>query len=182
MKCLENSNILNIFPRYLDLSTFGDEIVTAILQCLFVAVEDNPSAIEKIKNSSERQLRELLLLESNDPSALLVKTLAGGVIINLCGGNISSLPVDIMNQIILILSRTLSLDHRLACNQLSSNVPLSDTSGKDAPPSGKEAQVLESQIKSVLQVLDAQQSAIEIIANVCSCDGEFPLLWTFSFY
>ncbi|XP_052737736.1 HEAT repeat-containing protein 3 isoform X2 [Bicyclus anynana] len=170
VKYLGDSKILDIFPKYLDLSTFGVDIVTAVMQCLFVVVEDNPLATERVKNSSERQLKELLLLEDNDPSALLIKTLAGGVIINMCGGNISILPVDVMNQIIATLARTLSLDHRLACNQLSSNVPLSNAVGKVEPPKGKEGQVLENQIKSVLQVLDAQQSAIEIIANVCSCD------------
>ncbi|XP_034830522.1 HEAT repeat-containing protein 3 [Maniola hyperantus] len=170
VKYCGDSKILDIFPRYLDISTFGVDIVTAIMQCWFVVVEDNPSAIEKIKNSSERQLKELLLLEANDPSALLIKTLAGGVIINMCGGNISSLPLDVMNQIIAVLAKTLSLDHRLACNQLSSNVPLSNAAGKVIPPKGKEGQVLESQLKSVIQILDAQQSAIEIIANICSCD------------
>ncbi|XP_039758896.1 HEAT repeat-containing protein 3 [Pararge aegeria] len=170
VKYLGDSKILDIFPRYLDLSTFGVDIVTAILQCLLVVVENNPVAIEKIKSSSERQLKELLLLEDNGPSSLLIKTLAGGVIINMSGGNISTLPIDVMNQIIGILAKTLSLDHRLACNQLSSNVPLCDPAGKVNPPKATDDQVLENQIRSVLQVLDAQQSAIEIIANVCSCD------------
>ncbi|XP_032529076.2 HEAT repeat-containing protein 3 [Danaus plexippus] len=170
MKYVGDSRILDIFCRYLDLSTFGIDIVTAILQCLFVIVEDNPKAVDKLKNSCERQLRELLSIEGNDPSNLLIKSVAGGLTISLCGGNIVTLPTAVLNQIIGILAQTLSVDHRLACNQLSSNVPLGDGAGKVKIPEGKEAMVLEKQVKSVIQVLDAQQSAIEIITNICSSE------------
>lgn len=172
IKYLGQSNILDILPRYLDLATFGDDIVAAVLQCLFVVVEDNPVAMEKIKSNSEAQLQTLLSLEGSNPSILLVKTLAAGVIINTCGGNIASLPLNVMNQIISILANTLSVDHRLVCNQLSSNVPLTDGAGKVQAPKGKEAQLLENQLKSVTQMLDAQQSSIEIITNICSCEGK----------
>lgn len=154
------------------MSTFGPDIVTAVLQCLFVALEDNPHAMQKIKSNSEKQLELLLFLEGADPSVIFIKTLAAGVIINISGGIISSLPLNVMNEIISILANTLSVDHRLACNQVSSSVPLSNESGKVTSPKGKEAQVLESQLKSVGHVLDAQQSAIEIIANICLCEGK----------
>lgn len=171
IKYVGQTKILDILPRYLDLSVFGDYVVTAVLQCLIVVIEDNPIAMEKIKTNAERQLTVLLSLEGNAPSVLLVKTLSAGVIINACGGNIASLPVDVINQIISILATTLGVDHRLACNQLSSNVPLSNAAGKVEPPTGKEAQILDNQIKGILDILDAQQSAIEIIANICSCEG-----------
>ncbi|XP_022821496.1 HEAT repeat-containing protein 3 isoform X2 [Spodoptera litura] len=173
VKYLGQSRILDILPRYLDLGTFSSEIVTAVLQCLFVVVEDNPAAMNKIKSNAEKQLETLLGLEGTDPSVLLVKTLAAGVIINTCGGNITTLPVDVIRRIMTILANTLSVDHRLICSQLSSNVPLSDGSGKVEAPKGKAAQQLDSQIQSVTQMLTAQQSSIEIIANICSCeDGD----------
>ncbi|KAF9421537.1 hypothetical protein HW555_002470 [Spodoptera exigua] len=173
VKYLGQSRILDILPRYLDLGTFTSEIVTAVLQCLFVVVEDNPAAMAKIKTNAEKQLETLLGLEGTDPSILLVKTLAAGVIINTCGGNITTLPVDFIRRIMTILANTLSVDHRLICSQLSSNVPLSDGSGKVEAPKGKAAQQLDSQIQSVTQMLTAQQSSIEIIANICSCeDGD----------
>ncbi|KAH9637671.1 hypothetical protein HF086_009339 [Spodoptera exigua] len=173
VKYLGQSRILDILPRYLDLGTFTSEIVTAVLQCLFVVVEDNPAAMAKIKTNAEKQLETLLGLEGTDSSILLVKTLAAGVIINTCGGNITTLPVDFIRRIMTILANTLSVDHRLICSQLSSNVPLSDGSGKVEAPKGKAAQQLDSQIQSVTQMLTAQQSSIEIIANICSCeDGD----------
>lgn len=173
VKYLGQSRILDILPRYLDLGTFTSEIVTAVLQCLFVVVEDNPAAMAKIKSNAEKQLETLLGLEGTDPSVLLVKTLSAGVIINTCGGNITTLPVDVIRRIMTILANTLSVDHRLICSQLSSNVPLSDASGKVEAPKGKAAQQLDSQIQSVTQMLTAQQSSIEIIANICSCeDGD----------
>ncbi|XP_063395183.1 HEAT repeat-containing protein 3 [Cydia fagiglandana] len=169
IKYLGQSRILDILPRYLDLTTFGNDIVTAVLQCLIVVVEDNPQAMEKIKSNSEKQLQELLSLESNEPAMLLVKTLAAGVTINICG-NITSLPGNVIHQIIAILANTLSVDHRAACNQLSSDVPLPDGAGKITAPKGKAAQALENHIKSVTQMLDAQQSAVEIVANICSSE------------
>lgn len=146
--------------------------MTAVLQCLFVVVEDNPLAMQKTKSNCERQLQALLSLESLEPGNLLIKTLSAGVIINICGGNVTVLPIDVINQIMTILGVTLSIDHRLMSSQLSSQVPLSDGSSKIVAPKGKAAELLQSQIKSVSQMLDAQQTAIEIIANICSCEGK----------
>lgn len=173
VKYLGQSRILGILlPKYLDIGTFGCDIVSSVLQCLFVVVEDNPDVMEKIKLTCEKQLQELMSIEDTDPSILLIRTLSAGVIINTCGGNIAVLPINVINQIVSILSMTLSIDHRLVCNQLSSIVPLIDGSGKFEPPKGKDGQMLESQLKSVSQILDAQQRSIEIIANICSCDGK----------
>ncbi|XP_075973198.1 HEAT repeat-containing protein 3 [Anticarsia gemmatalis] len=170
IKYLGQSRILDILPRFLDLGTFNNDIVTAVLQCLFVVVEDNPTAMAKIKSNAERQLQTLLGLEGTDPSILLMRTLSAGVIINTCGGNISTLPPDVINQIITILATTLSVDHRLVSSQLSSGVPLSGEAGKVDAPKDKAAQQLESQLQSVSQMLSAQHSALEIVANICSCD------------
>ncbi|XP_063822156.1 HEAT repeat-containing protein 3 [Ostrinia nubilalis] len=170
VKYLGQSKILDILPRYLNLSVFGCDVVIAVLQCLFVVVEDNPFAMEKVKANSEKQLQEFISLEGTDPSVLLTKTLAAGVIINTCGGNVVGLPANVVNEIFAILANTLSVDHRLACNQLSSNVPLGDNKGNIVAPKGNEAKVLENQLKAVSQLLDAQQSAVEIVANLCSCE------------
>lgn len=161
---------------------FGTDIVIAVLQCLFVVVEDNSTAVEKIKTNAKSQMQDLLSLEGDSYSVLLIKTLAAGIIINMCGSNITSLPPNIIGQVISILAHTLSVDHRQVCNQLSSSVPLADGAGKVLAPKGKEAQDLEIQLKSVSQLLDAQQSSIEIIANICSCEGKCKLLSTYAIF
>ncbi|XP_045448424.1 HEAT repeat-containing protein 3 [Melitaea cinxia] len=170
VKYVGESKILDIVPNYLDVTIFGADLVIAIMQLLFVLVEDNPLAIKKVCSTTERQLRDLLSLESSDPSALLIKTLTGGIIINICGGDIASLPIDVLNQIFAVLAQTLSADHKLVCNELSSSVPLCEADGKVVSPKGKEAQQLDNKIKSVSRTLDSQQTAIEIIANICSCE------------
>lgn len=174
VKYLGQTRILDILPKFLtyDDTISNNDIVTAVLQCLFVVVEDNPAAMQKIKTNSESQLERLLSLEGTDPSVLLVKTLSAGVIINTCGGNIATLPANVIHQIITILATTLAIDHRLACSQLSSNIPLVNAAGKVPEMKGKEAQVLEKQLKSATQMLEAQQSAVEIVANICSSEGE----------
>lgn len=182
VKYVGQSRILDILPRYLDMSLFGIDIVAAVLQCLFVVVEDNPLAMEKIKSNCQKQLQTLIYLEGTDPSQLLIKTLSAGVIINTHGGKLTTLPIEMINQIMSILAKTLSVDHRFACNQLSSQVPLKNTSGKmEDPPKIKDAQILDKQIKAVIQMLDAQQSAIEIIANICSDEGKLMLSFNFFF-
>jgi hypothetical protein len=172
IKYVGQSKILDILPRYLQLAIFGCEIVIATLQCLFVVVEDNPVAMEKIKSNCEGPLQELIGLEGSEPPTLLIKTLASGVIINTCGGNLGSLPINVVNQVLANLANALSVDHRLACNQLSSSIPLSEGSKKAPAPKGSEAKILENQIKAVSHLLDSQQSAIEIIANICTCEGK----------
>lgn len=171
VKYLGQSRILDIFPRYLDLGVFSSDIVVAVLQCMCVVIEDNPTAMTKIKSNAEKQLQTLLGLEEGGPTVLLLRTLSAGVIINACGGNISTLPANVFNSILSILANTLSVDHRLICSQLSSSVPLSDGSGKVKAPKGKEAQLLENQMQAVSQMLIAQNSSVEIIANICACEG-----------
>lgn len=166
-----DSRILDILPRYLDLPTFGADIVRAVMQCLYVVLEDNPNAIEKIRSSCENQLKMLLMLD--DANQLLLKTLAAGIIIHLSRGNIEVLPVDLINKILAILAEALDVDHRSACHELSSSVPVGNEKGKELNLKGKEAQILESKIKTVLQIIDAHQCAIEIIANICSCEGKY---------
>ncbi|XP_050681305.1 HEAT repeat-containing protein 3 [Leptidea sinapis] len=170
VKYLMESKVLDILPRYLDLKTFGSDIVIAVLQCLFVVLEDNSAASAKLQSSIENQLREFLSLHGDESSTLLIRTLASGVTINMCAGIITSLPITVVHQIMEILANTLSIDHRNACDKLSNLVPLQNESGKTIPPKGKEAQELECHIKTVLQLLDSQQSAIEILANICASD------------
>lgn len=177
---MSESRVLDILPRYLDISSFGSDIVAAVLQCLFVVIEDNPVAIEKVKRLYESVLQSLLSLESSDPSFLLIKTLAAGVIITSCEGQLTTLPVDVVTKIISILASTLSIDQRMACNQLSSNIPLKDNTGVVNPPQGKDAIVLDKQIKSVLDLLDAQQSGVEIVANIISSEGKSCLKYSSS--
>lgn len=168
VKYMEQSRILDILSRYLDLTTFGSDIVAAVLQCLLVVVEDNPEAIHKVKANCEERLQQLLSIESNDSDKLLLKTLAAGVTINL-SGSVTALSLLVINRLITILAESLTIDHRQMCNSLSSAVPLQDVNGKTPLPKGKEGQQLENQLKSVHLMLEAQQRAVEIVANLCSC-------------
>lgn len=172
VKYLGQSRILDIFPRYLDPIVFGTDIVAAVLQCLLVVVEDNVNAIDKIKSNSEKQLEQLLSIESNEFDKLLIKTLAAGVTLNLCGGSVVALPSTVVTRLITILAETLAVDHRQACHKLSSDIPLSNVNNKTDASKGSEAQALEKQIISVTVVLEAQQRSVEIVANLCSCIGK----------
>lgn len=176
------SKILDILPRYLDLTSFHSDIVVAILQCLLVVVEDNLEAIDKIKTNSETQLQQLLTIEGNEPHLLLIKTLAAGVTISICNGNIVALPPNVITRIITILAESLTIDHRLMCNKLSSNVPLKDDIEKVTAVKGKEAQALDNELKSVEAMLEAQQSSVEIIANLCSFTGKYVNTYFFNLY
>ncbi|GBP75301.1 HEAT repeat-containing protein 3 [Eumeta japonica] len=176
VKSLCESRILDILPKYLDLSSISHNIIASVLHCLFVVVEDNPGAIEKIKANGETQLQSLLNMEGSDYSTLLLKTLSAGIVINMTHGQIHKLPPEVISKIMVILSNALTVDHRQACHQLSSNIPLRSEDGKTELPKGKEAQTLNDHLNSVSHLLDSQQSAIEIIANLCSCGDDDELI------
>lgn len=178
MKYLGQSKILDILPRFLELAPFGSDIVVAVLQCLLVVVEDNPGAIEKVKLNADTKLQQLLSIEGGAPQEILIKTLSAGIIISICGGNVVSLTNVLILRLMTILAEALSVDHRQNCNKLSSSVPLKNDKGKSVAAKGKEAQELEDNIKCVSLLLEAQQSSVEIIANLCSnSSGEIHLIF-----
>ncbi|XP_063238676.1 HEAT repeat-containing protein 3 [Bacillus rossius redtenbacheri] len=75
VKYFNDRNMLPVLARCLDTSLFGLDIVTAAAQCIQTVTEDNSTAVSQLQ-SSEPILRQLLMLEGDQPAMLLVRTLA----------------------------------------------------------------------------------------------------------
>ena len=167
LKIFNQNNLIRILFLHLDESKFGQEVVSSVLQCVYSVSENNPSAVEAVKET-EAQFASLLTPEVPvDPSMLLVRVLACGVVFNV--NRESALPV-IMGTI----SAVLSQDQRKMINEYTSEVPLEGKQNGNAEKNTPEEQ--EKRLKlmeSALQdVISGQQIALEILTNLCCDDAD----------
>lgn len=169
MKYVNESHILPILIRCLNREVFGDEMVVAITHCLFVIIEDNPNAVLEIKELCEKPLNDLLSINDKTSSDTLLKTLAVGITLNMRYPNILAAPKDLVENVMQILTNTMSVDIRTSCHKVSSILPLdSDDDEEDVEKSIVEVR---KEIENLKSLIDAQQTAIEIITNICSPEG-----------
>lgn len=163
--CVNKSHILPILLRCIDRKIFGDEMVIAIFHCLLVVIEDNPNAVQEIAELCESPINELLCMEDPSPSGILLKTLAAGILLNLKYPNVLLAPVDFIKNILDILVKVLSVDLRDTYHKISSSLPLQSEDKVDSN--------LEKEIENIKRLVDAQQTSIEIITNICSPEGVY---------
>lgn len=174
VKYFNNSNIISILTRCLDIEAFGDEMVAAILHCLFVISEDNPKAINDIRTLGEESIRNIFNRQDETSIILLLRILCAGIILNIQSNNITALSSDIVHKLMATINATLSVDLRQNCNQLSSVLPLVDPEAK--PATHKKNQSIENEVGNVKHLIDAQQIAVEIMTNLCSSQGNYSSL------
>lgn len=209
---LDNFNqttVLQSFVRYLDHSVFGIDIgkwgkqsmtihtlirtwnidwhflisAIAVAQCLLVISEDNPTAW-RVLNDFSAQLVLLLNIDNNEKSIFL-RTLAAAIL-----ANVPALATTHINQIFVILSTALDINHRVALGRLTSELPLEkeisnlpietiddnemDDESEDQAHARRRRQDLPTEtdvhVKHVGWLLEAQRVAAETITNFCSTD------------
>lgn len=151
-------------------------MVIAIFHCLLVIIEDNPSAVQKVAELCESPINELLNSEDSTPSGILLKTLAAGIKLNLKYPNVLLAPIDFVKNILNILVTVLSVDLRNSYHKISSSLPLQSEDKIDSN--------VEKEIENIKRLVDAQQTSIEIITNICSPEGiyrSFNLIIEFMF-
>lgn len=112
------SQLLPSFIRCLNYKIFGIEISIAVAQCLLVISEDNPNSWNILSNYVIDIVNILTIDESTESESLL-RTLAAGIL-----SNIPALCAAYSNQILLAISKTLDINHRLNLGQLTSKLPL----------------------------------------------------------
>jgi hypothetical protein len=92
-----------------------------------------------------------------------------GLTLNLNYGKVLGLSPTIVTQLVCNLAATLSVDHRKALNNFTSNLPLDE-----APETPNREDVLES-VNVMQYLLEAQKIAVELLANICTGDGMLSL-------
>lgn len=140
------------------------EVSIAVAHCLNTVSEDNAPVIKMLKES-ENQIQNLVNSVQQDNASLLLRILSCGLLLNLNGGEVVGVAPTTVTQIMRCLSDALSADHRLALNALTSNMPTE----QDEPVALAEKT---EGINDARYLLEAQQTALEILANLCS-DGKY---------
>ncbi|CAL7950932.1 unnamed protein product [Xylocopa violacea] len=164
VKCCNEEDLVPVLIKFFNVTTYGIEIVTVIVQCLLSLSEDNIVAIKQLK-CCEDTLIQFLCMETNDTNlseVVCLKTAISGLLINLteCIGNN---PINTVCKVINVLSDTLSID----CKQVLSNLVSILPHEKNAFSSSAKKKVQQGR-----RILGAQQQALEILANLCSEDQE----------
>ncbi|XP_059618424.1 HEAT repeat-containing protein 3 [Phlebotomus argentipes] len=181
------ADLLESFVRCLNFEAFGMDIAIAVCQCLLIISEDNPTSW-RVLSSCGAALGNLLALEGGFPEVLL-RTLAAGIM-----ANIPALSEPYLQQILTSLARTLDENHRTVLSTLTSDLPLlqkQDVPELEVTEESRRMEVeesdaaaarrrrmadlptpLETKVKHVGWLLEAQRVAGETLTNLSSADDE----------
>jgi len=111
-----------------DVKTYNQALVLAVCQCLLTVTESNPPAIESLKRNDDayHALQHLVQLrptseaghENADAKTLLISVLAAGVLLNLNGDDLSSVPSPILSSVMTLIPAILNLDAEVLVAEL----------------------------------------------------------------
>uniref|UniRef100_A0A1B0DQT9 SYO1-like TPR repeats domain-containing protein n=1 Tax=Phlebotomus papatasi TaxID=29031 RepID=A0A1B0DQT9_PHLPP len=181
------TQLLESFVRCLNFEVFGMDIAIAVCQCLLIISEDNPTSW-RVLSSSGAVFGGLLTLSGGFPEVLL-RTLSAGIM-----ANVPALAEPYLQQILTSLSKTLDENHRTVLSSLSSDLPLlqkeevpelevTEESRRMEVEESEEAAAkrrrradlptpLETKVKHVGWLLEAQRVAGETLTNLSSADDD----------
>lgn len=156
-------DLVSMLLKFLDIDTYGIEIVTVVIKCMVCLSESNCTAIEKIEQSQDI-LHNLLnnSTADNEKTVFQVLSLKTAVIALLL--NINSLKDN--NQLYILcqmsfvntLSEVLAVDHKELLSNFTSILPHEG----NVSSSDKKKKIQENII-----MLNTQQLALEIVTNLC---------------
>jgi len=111
-----------------DVKTYNQALVLAVCQCLLTVTESNPPAIESLKRNDDayHALQHLVQLrptseaghENADAKTLLISVLAAGVLLNLNGDDLSSVPSPILSSVMTLIPAILNMDAEVLVAEL----------------------------------------------------------------
>ncbi|XP_046602847.1 HEAT repeat-containing protein 3 [Neodiprion virginianus] len=164
IKYSNEGHLISILIKCLDISLHSLDVNIIAAQCMLTLSEDNPLAISELKKY-EGPLLSLLKLktdkESDLSNVMLLKTLSGGLLMNINNSECTSAIVSC--QVATALAETLAFDHRKLLNSVTSTLPV-DTNKLNVKS--------EKKLNDIKKYLTAQQQALEILANLCSEDPQ----------
>jgi len=178
LKIVYKNNLIELLMKHACLQAFGYRIVTSVLQCVFTISEDCKEPILSILKGHSSTINALKSICDESPQDLHIRLLAHGIELNLVESNgeqVESLWLEIMK----IISLVLDQDQRKMVHEFSSSMPLSeDMNGGSNPESEMEQEVNGSSAHEALRdtlnhVILAQQSALEVLTNLCCDDSNY---------
>ncbi|XP_075392708.1 HEAT repeat-containing protein 3 [Tenrec ecaudatus] len=189
--CLES--ILKFLSRF---STNVD-LAISVAYCLQIVTEDNPELLKSFNDAGLHVLESAMLLPVNSMEYILLKTLVAGTVWNLKNLIPSKSQAEIINALLKVLSETLEIDagetvvqmkvaetQRLKTaaeteeivENVNSDAVIESEEMEEIPHKRKARQKTfisdllprtEKELRETTALLSAQQTALEIIVNMC---------------
>ncbi|XP_078608902.1 HEAT repeat-containing protein 3-like [Branchiostoma floridae x Branchiostoma japonicum] len=163
-------------------------------QCLQTVTEDNAEVLQQFSEDTLKLLEGLLMGEGGDPvDSLLLRTTVAGCIFNLKALIPAGSQSEALQAVVRVLAWTLEHDVATAITSLRSMLGEQQTNnngtaeqmngeaagpGRPATPEQNQLpQATRAQLDQVMSLLSAQQTALEIIANMCLPDDDSDEEW-----
>ncbi|KAM5297263.1 HEAT repeat-containing protein 3 isoform 2-T2 [Glossophaga mutica] len=193
--CLETViKFLSRFPTNIDLAV-------SAAYCLQTVTDDNPELLKSFRGSALQVLESAMLAPASSMEHILLKTLVAGTIWNLKDVIPSKSQAEIINAVLKILSDVLEMDagdtvirmkeaetQRLRTaaeteemlEKANGGGATEDEEMEESPPKGRVRRktfvsdllpVTHKELREATALLTAQQTALEIVVNMCCSEG-----------
>lgn len=164
--------LVDILLPCLDVDKYGVRIVVAVAHCLHAVSEDNQELLSAVKEM--KSFYALCESSSKEPSAILLKVLSAGILVNLAEADEAPPPTHLLPAVVCVIAEALSLPvldpiSRLA--QLVADVKeVSKRKTSDIDSVDEKENNLDLELSPLLDALTAKQTALEILSNLCYGD------------
>jgi len=176
LKIVHKNNLIEILMKHTCFQVFGARIVTSVLQCVFTISEDCKEPILSTLKNYASNITALKSIGDGNPQDLHIRLLAHGIELNIVESNGEQVE-SLWLEIIKVLSLVLDQNQRKMVHDFSSSMPLNeDVNGGSNPESEmeQEGSTAHEALRDTLNhVILAQQSALEILTNLCCDDSNY---------
>lgn len=169
LKIFCDDNLVEVLMKHTNLEMYGSRIVTPVLQCLYTISEDCKGTLLAKLAEHEHMIASLRLRPVDSPQDIHIQLLAHGIALNILQSK--GEPVEaFMPELIGAIAKALDQDQRKLVHDFSSSIPVSiyeeETEAMDENSPIARHEVIRVDVNSVIL---AQQSALEMLTNIC-CD------------
>ncbi|XP_036997485.2 HEAT repeat-containing protein 3 [Artibeus jamaicensis] len=192
---------LEVVIKYLSRFPTNVDLAVSVAYCLQTVTEDNPELLKSFRGSALQVLESAMLAPASSMAHVLLKTLVAGTVWNLKDVVPSKSQAEIINAVLKILSEVLEMDagevvirlkeaetQRLKTAAEAEGTP-ENAGGGGSPEDGAMGETLpkgrgrrrtfvsdllpptDMELREATALLTAQQTALEIIVNMCCSEG-----------
>lgn len=154
LKNCQQNNLIPILMKHSSLENFGVKVVTSVLQCLYSISED----CQEPFNDFLPVLNGLKSSQGQNSQDLHMKLLTFGILLNLDKDEM------IFSEVLHIITQILSQDSRNLVHEYAESLPKTEEEAQN-----NSMVKLQNELNHVIL---SQQTALEILANLCSSEDE----------
>lgn len=165
--CANNENALNrankedlplFLTKFVNIDVYGMKVVTTVVQCMVCLSDENKTAVEQIEKTEPIlfSLLDLTPSDTNVSEVLYLKTAVADLLNNMSSCTDGD-QVNVLRKVVLVLSEVLTVDLTEILSRLTSILP-------------HESNISHNKLKQIREsknILEAQEQALQIIANLC---------------